>query len=291
MDKYDIIILGGGPGGYVAAIRASQLGKKVAIVEEEELGGVCLNWGCIPTKALLKNADVINVIKNASKFGVKISKYTIDWTKIINRSRNVAKRLSKGIEYLMKKNNIQIIKGRGKLIKSNIIEIENPDKSIQNIQSQHCIIATGARAKSLNNIIPDGNHIITYKEAMVLDKQPKSLIIIGAGAIGVEFAHFFNTFGTEVILIEALPNILPNEDIEISEALKKILVKRKIKILTNSLVKDAVSLKTKVKINLTDDRKFEAEKVLVSIGVIGNIENIFSIESWDRGHHIFVNHW
>lgn len=274
MEKTDVTIIGSGPGGYVAGIRASQLGKKVVIIEEEKMGGICLNWGCIPTKALLKNAEVLNVIKNASKFGVKVSDYKIDWEKIINRSRNVTKRLSKGIEYLMKKNNIQIIKGRGKLIENNIIEIEKSDKSIQNIQSQHCIIATGARAKSMSNIIPNGNQIITYKEAMILDNQPKKMIIIGAGAIGVEFAHFFNTFGTEVILIEALPYILPNEDIEISEALKKILIKRKIKIFTDSTVKEIKTLKSKVKIILTDGKTIEAEKVLMAIGVKGNIENI-----------------
>ncbi len=274
MKSYDVTIIGGGPGGYVAAIRASQLGKKVALVEAEHLGGICLNWGCIPTKALLKNADVLDIIQNASKFGINIPEYSVDWEKIIKRSRDVAKRLSKGIEYLMKKNEIDVIFGMGKLINKNTMEILKNDGNSEKIQSSHSIIATGARAKSIPGTKPDGDRIITYKKAMTLPSQPKSLIIIGAGAIGVEFAHFFNSFGTDVTIVEALPNILPVEDHEISKELSRIFKKRKIKILTDSLVKKTEAMKSKVKVHLEGGEVLEADKVIVAVGVQGNVENV-----------------
>ena len=195
MAKYDVIIIGGGPGGYVAAIKAAQLGRKVAIVEKEDLGGICCNWGCIPTKALLKNSEVLSYIKNASKYGIDIDNYSINWTKVIKRSRDVVKRLNKGIEYLIKKNNIDYIQGVAKITSSNKIEVSLNDK--QTIyEAKNIIIATGARPKYFEGMKPDGKNIITYKEAMSLDTQPKSLVIIGAGAIGIEFADFYNNFGT-----------------------------------------------------------------------------------------------
>jgi len=274
MHEYDVLILGGGPGGYVAAIRAAHLGKKTAIVECNDLGGICLNWGCIPTKALLKNADVFDIINNANKFGIEVGEVTINWSKIIKRSRDVAKRLSKGIEFLMKKNKIDYIPAQGKLIGKGKVETTDSHGKKALAFANNIIIATGARPKWFSGIKPDGKQIITYKEAMILDKQPKSLVIIGAGAIGVEFAHFFQTFGTQVTLIEALPNILPIEDNEISVELEKIFKKRKMNILTNTKVTKIEKLKTKIKVHFQGDEIVEAEKVLIALGVQGNIEDI-----------------
>ena len=273
MAKYDVIIIGGGPGGYVAAIKAAQLGRKVAIVEKEDLGGICCNWGCIPTKALLKNSEVLSYIKNASKYGIDIDNYSINWTKVIKRSRDVVKRLNKGIEYLIKKNNIEYIQGVAKITSSNKIEVSLNDK--QTIyEAKNIIIATGARPKYFPGMKPDGKNIITYKEAMSLDVQPKKIVIIGAGAIGIEFADFYNNFGTEVTVIEALSNILPVEDEDVSLELESLLKKRKINIKTNSMVEKIESLKSKVKVHLKDGEVIESEKVLVAVGVIGNTENI-----------------
>ena len=274
MHEYDVLILGGGPGGYVAAIRAAHLGKKTAIVESNDLGGICLNWGCIPTKALLKNADVFDIINNANKFGIEVGEVTINWSKIIKRSRDVAKRLSKGIEFLMKKNKIDYIPAQGKLIGKGKVETTDSHGKKALAFANNIIIATGARPKWFSGIKPDGKQIITYKEAMILDKQPKSLVIIGAGAIGVEFAHFFQTFGTQVTLIEALPNILPIEDNDISVELEKIFKKRKMNILTNTKVTKIEKLKTKIKVHFQGDEIVEAEKVLIALGVQGNIEDI-----------------
>jgi dihydrolipoamide dehydrogenase len=274
MHEYDVLILGGGPGGYVAAIRAAHLGKKTAIVESNHLGGICLNWGCIPTKALLKNADVYEIINNANKFGIEVGEVSINWGKIIKRSRDVSKRLSKGIEFLMKKNKIDYIPAEGKLLGKGKIETTDSNGKKALATANNIIIATGARPKWFSGIKPDGKQVITYKEAMILDKQPKSLVIIGAGAIGVEFAHFFQTFGTEVTLIEALPNILPIEDNEISVELEKIFKKRKMNILTNTKVKKIEKLKTKIKVHLQGDKIVEAEKALIAMGVQGNIEDL-----------------
>ena len=274
MNKYDIIIIGGGPGGYVAAIRAAQLGKKVAILESNHLGGICLNWGCIPTKALLKNAEVFETIKNAKKYGIDVGEVSVDWGKMIKRSRDVANRLSKGIEYLIKKNNIDYIPAYGKIKNaSTVIGKDSKGNKIE-YYTDSIIIATGARPKYFPGMEPDGNLVITSKEAMVLKEQPKSIAIIGAGAIGVEFAHFYKTFGTEVTLIEALPNILPVEDESISKELEKIFLKRKINILTNTLVSKLEKKTTKVKIHLKEGSLIDAEKVLIATGVKGNIEGL-----------------
>ena len=225
MSSCEVIIIGGGPGGYVAAIRAALLGKKVAVVEANHLGGICLNWGCIPTKALLKNAEVFELVQNAKKYGIETGEVSVNWEKMIKRSRDVAKRLSKGIEFLMKKNKIDYIPARGKLLESGKIETTDADGKIAEISADNIIIATGARANYFPGMEPNGKQIITYKEAMIPEIQPKSLVIIGAGAIGVEFAHFYQTFGTEVTLIEALPNILPIEDEDISKELKNLFKK------------------------------------------------------------------
>ena len=274
MDKFDVIIVGGGPGGYVAAIRAAQLGKHVAIVESNHLGGVCLNWGCIPTKALLKNADVLTIIKNASKYGIEIPEYTVKWSKVIKRSRDVARRLNKGIEFLMKKNKVTYIPARGKLIDAITVQTTSEKGDVNKISASKIIIATGARPKWFPGMEPDGDRVITSKEAMVQEEQPKSLIIIGAGAIGIEFAHFYNTYGTEVTVIEALPTILPVEDEDVSKELLGIFKKRKMNILTNTFVEKIERLKTKVKVHTKDGQIIEADKALIAVGVKGNIDDI-----------------
>ena len=273
MKKFDLIVVGGGPGGYVAAIRASQLGKKVAIVEKEHLGGICLNWGCIPTKALLKNADVLNLIKKSKSYGIKIPSYNVDWSKVIKRSRNISNRLSKGIEYLMKKNKIMVFNGTGSFIDDKTISIKSKDKNEQ-IYSENFIIATGARAKNLPGVDTDGKLILSYKEAMILEEIPKSLVIIGAGAIGVEFAHIYNTFGTKVTIIESLPRILPVEDKDISQELEKIYLKRNISLMTDAKVQKIEKLNNKVKIHIDDAKIIESEKVLIAVGVKANIDDL-----------------
>ena len=274
MRSFDVIIIGGGPGGYVAAIRAAQLGKKVAVVEANHLGGICLNWGCIPTKALLKNAEVFELVQNAKKYGIETGEVSVNWEKMIKRSRDVAKRLSKGIEFLMKKNKIDYIPARGKLLGNGKVETTDADGKITEISADNIIIAIGARAKWFPGMEPDGKQIITYKEAMIPEKQPKSLVIIGAGAIGVEFAHFYQTFGTEVTLIEALPNILPIEDEDISKELKNLFKKRKMNILTNTMVDKIEKLKSGVKVLIKGGDIVEAEQVLIAVGVQGNVENL-----------------
>ena len=272
--KYNVVVLGGGPGGYVAAIRAAQVGNKVAIVEANHLGGICLNWGCIPTKALLKNAEVFDLVKNAKKYGIEVGEVTVNWDKMIKRSRDVAKRLSKGIEFLMKKNKIDYIPAFGKLLDGTTIETKDADGKKTQLKAEKIIIATGARAKYFPGMEPDGKQIITYKEAMIPENQPKSLVIIGAGAIGVEFAHFYQTFGTEVTIIEALPNILPVEDEDISIELEKLFKKRKINIFTNTMVEKIEKNKSKVKVHLKSGEIIEADKALIAVGVQGNIENL-----------------
>ena len=272
--KYNVVVLGGGPGGYVAAIRAAKVGKKVAIVEANHLGGICLNWGCIPTKVLLKNAEVFDLVKNAKKYGIEVGEVTVNWGKMIKRSRDVAKRLSKGIEFLMKKNKIDYIPAFGKLLDGTTIETTDADGKKTQLKAEKIIIATGARAKYFPGMEPDGKQIITYKEAMIPENQPKSLVIIGAGAIGVEFAHFYQTFGTEVTIIEALPNILPVEDEDISIELEKLFKKRKMNIFTNTMVEKIEKNKSKVKVHLKSGEIIEADKALIAVGVQGNIENL-----------------
>ena len=276
MASYDIVVLGGGPGGYVSAIRSAQLGNKTAIIDYDRLGGVCLNWGCIPTKALLRSAEILNYVKNSDQFGIKIPKFSIDFVDTIKRSRDVSQRLSKGIEFLMKKNKIKHIVGRGTFKSASEISVVNGNKK-QKVEAKKIIIATGGRPKEFPGIQFDDNKIITSKEAMSLKTVPKKLIIIGAGAIGVEFAYFYNEYGSEVHLIEMMSNILPIEDEDVSKELEKNFEKSGIKIYKNSKVSKIQKLQKKVKVSIkkgSSSNTIEADMVLVAIGVTGNIEGI-----------------
>ena len=277
MKSYDIIVIGSGPGGYVTAIRASQLGFKTAIVEKESLGGVCLNWGCIPTKALIKSAQVFNYLKNANDYGLKIRDYNKDFNAVINRSRNVASGMSKGVNFLMKKNKIDVIKGYGKIKPGKKIDVQYDDGKIEEFQGNNIIIATGAKSRILPSLPQDGKKIIGYREAMTLKSQPKTIIIVGSGAIGIEFAYFYNSMGSKVTIIEYQDRLVPQEDVEISKLLEKNFKKKGIKILTNSeLVNSEVNGKI-VSATIKSGKKkdvLEAEIILSAVGVKSNIENI-----------------
>jgi len=276
MMKYDLIVIGSGPGGYVAAIRASQLGKKVAVVERESIGGICLNWGCIPTKALLKSAQVFEYLKHASDYGISAENPKVDFGAVVSRSRSVAEKMSNGVQYLFKKNKIDLIKGFAKLQKGKKVEVTDEGKS-SIYEADHIIIATGARSRELPNIKIDGKKIIGYRQAMNLAKQPKSLVVIGSGAIGSEFAYFYNAIGTEVTLIEVFPEIVPLEDIEVSKQLARSFKKSGIKVLTNSTVEEVdtkgegcqVKVKTK-----KGEEIIACDIVLSAVGIATNLENI-----------------
>ena len=276
MSKDDVIVLGSGPGGYVAAIRASQLGLKTAVIEKENLGGVCLNWGCIPTKALLKSAQVFDYLKHAEDYGLSVENPDKDFTKVVKRSRNVAEGMSKGVQFLMKKNKIDVIDGFGTLKTGKKISVEGKDGK-KDYEANHIIVATGARSRELPNLKQDGEKIIGYRQAMNLPKQPKSMIIVGSGAIGVEFAHFYNAMGTEVTIVEFLPNLVPVEDEDVSKQFEKSFKKAGIKVMTNSSVEsvdtsgDGVKAKVKTK---KGEETLEAEIVLSAVGIKTNIENI-----------------
>ena len=289
---YEIAILGGGPGGYVAAIRAGQLGIKTVVIDKDNLGGVCLNWGCIPTKSLLKNAEVFDLMKNHSNdFGITVDGLSFDFNKIIKRSRDISDKITKNVELLVKKNKVDRIRGFGKLVSKNQIDIfDNDGNKTDSINADKIIIATGARAKTFPSIPVDRKNIITSTEAMTLDKLPKDLIVIGAGAIGVEFAYFYSVFGTKVTIIEMLENILPIEDKEVSEVLEKNFKKRGIEIFTSTKVEKAEVKGEHVIVTIEKGGKkqeLKAEKVLNAIGVTGNIEGIgleeLGIET-ERGH-------
>ncbi|CUT05452.1 FAD-dependent oxidoreductase, partial [Candidatus Kryptobacter tengchongensis] len=275
-EKFDIAIIGGGPGGYVAAIRASQLGFKTALIEKDRVGGICLNWGCIPTKALLKSAELFNLVKRASEFGLKVENLGFDFKKIIQRSRQVAERLTKGVEFLLRKNNVTKISGHGFVLKPGLVGVKNEKDEIE-IQASNIIIATGARPRELHGINIDGKVIITSKEAMLLEEPPRSMIIIGAGAIGVEFAYFYNSFGTKITLLEMMSSILPNEDKEITDILAKSFQKSGIDILTGTKVVEAKAVdgQAEVKIqNESGEKTLKADLALVAIGVRGNSDDL-----------------
>ncbi|WBL24466.1 dihydrolipoyl dehydrogenase [Zunongwangia sp. HGR-M22] len=277
MSKYDIIVLGSGPGGYVTAIRASQLGFKTAIVEKENLGGVCLNWGCIPTKALLKSAEVFDYLKHAEDYGLKLENPDKDFGAVIKRSRDVANGMSKGVQFLMKKNKIDVIDGYGKLKAGKKVEVTDAKDKKTEYSADHIIVATGARSRELPNLKQDGKKVIGYREAMSLDKQPKKMIVVGSGAIGVEFAHFYNSMGTEVTIVEFLPNLVPLEDEDVSKQFERSVKKAGIKVMTNSSVESVDTsgegVKAKVKTKKGEET-LEADIVLSAVGIKTNIENI-----------------
>lgn len=276
--SYDIVILGSGPGGYVTAIRASQLGFKVAVVEKENLGGICLNWGCIPTKALLKSAQVFDYLKHASDYGLTINgSVDKDFNAVIARSRSVAEGMSKGVQFLMKKNKIEVIDGFGKVLPGKKVEVTKGDGTKSEISAQHIIIATGARSRELPNLPQDGKKVIGYRQAMTLPEQPKKMIVVGSGAIGVEFAHFYNSMGTEVTIVEFMPNIVPVEDEDVSKQFERSLKKAGINIMTNSSVEKVDTTGAGVKATVKTakgEEILEADVLLSAVGIKSNIENI-----------------
>ena len=272
MNKFDVIVLGSGPGGYVTAIRASQLGFNTAIIEKENLGGVCLNWGCIPTKALLKSAQVFEYLKHAGDYGLSVENADKDFDAVVKRSRGVADGMSKGVQFLMKKNKITVINGYGKIKSGKKIDVDGSEYS-----ANHIIIATGARSRELPSLPQDGKKVIGYREAMTLTKQPKKMIVVGSGAIGVEFAYFYNSMGTEVTIVEYLPKIVPVEDADVSKQLERSFKKSGIKIMTSAEVTSVDTSGKGVKANIKTkkgDEILEADIVLSAVGIKTNIENI-----------------
>ncbi len=275
--KYDIIVLGSGPGGYVTAIRASQLGFKVAVVERENLGGICLNWGCIPTKALLKSAQVYEYLKHVDEYGLKAKEIDKDFEAVVKRSRNVADGMSKGVQFLMKKNKIDVIYGFGKLKSGKKVVVTDQENKETEYSADHIIIATGARSRELPFLPIDGEKVIGYRQAMTLPKQPKKMIIVGSGAIGVEFAYFYNSMGTEVVIVEFLPNLVPLEDEEVSKQFEKSFKKSGIKVMTNSSVTKVDTSGKGVKATIktkNGEEIMEADVVLSAVGIKSNIEGI-----------------
>jgi len=275
--NYDVIVIGGGPGGYVAAIRASQLGLKTAVVERESMGGICLNWGCIPTKALLKSAQVFEYIKHAADYGITVSGAEHDFGAVIKRSRGIADGMSKGVGFLMKKNKVDVIMGMGKVMPGKKVQVTAADGKVSEVTGEHIIIATGGRARELPNIKIDGEKVIEYRKAMSLEKQPKSMLIIGSGAIGAEFAYLYNAMGTKITLVEFMPNIVPVEDEDISKALEKIYKKAGIVIHTNSSVESVATSGALCKVKIktpTDELNLEVEVVLSAAGMVANIEKL-----------------
>jgi dihydrolipoamide dehydrogenase len=281
-DTYDLIVIGSGPGGYVAAIRASQLGMKTAIVERENLGGICLNWGCIPTKALLRSADVYENIKHAEAYGLSVTGVSFDLTKIVDRSRKVAKQLSGGVTFLMKKNKIDVIMGTATLAKGTdapFVDVADKDGKVRRLIAKHVILATGARARTIPaaGLVPDGKLVWTYREALVPDTMPKRLLVIGSGAIGIEFASFFRSLGSEVTVVEALDRILPVEDVEISDFAAKAFTKRGIKLITSASVKSLKTGASTVTATIEAGGKtetIEADRAILAVGIVGNVENL-----------------
>ena len=274
--NYDIIVIGSGPGGYVTAIRAAQLGFKTAIIEKENLGGICLNWGCIPTKALLKSAQVFKYINHAEDFGLNKVEVSFDFPNVVQRSRSVAEKMSKGVEFLMKKNKIDVIFGTAKVKPGKKVAVEK-DGAVTEYAAEHIVLATGARSRELPNLPQDGKKVIGYRQALTLPKQPKSMIVVGSGAIGVEFAYFYATMGTEVTVVEFMPNIVPVEDEDISKHLEKSFKKAKIKVMTNASVESVDTSGEGVKAQVKTEKgvvELQADILLSAVGITANIENI-----------------
>lgn len=275
--NFDVIVLGSGPGGYVTAIRASQLGLKTAIIEREALGGICLNWGCIPTKALLKSATVFEYINHAKDYGIEVNAPKADFSGMVKRSRGVAEGMSKGVQFLMKKNKIEVIMGTGKIKAGKKIAVTDASGKVTEYSANHVIVATGGRSRILSNLPQDGKKIIGYREAMTLAEQPKSMVIVGSGAIGVEFAYFYNSIGTKVTIVEFMPNIVPVEDEEVSKALAKNFKSNGIDIMNNAEVTsvDTSGKGCKVKVKTAEgEQVIECDIVLSAVGVVANIEGI-----------------
>jgi len=297
-NTFDLAIIGGGPGGYVAAIRAAQLGMKTCVVEREHLGGICLNWGCIPTKALLRSSELFHLFNRASDFGLSASNIEFDIEKVVKRSRTVSRRLTGGVGYLMKKNKIQVFDATAKLKGSGVIGVTGKDGAgLPDVQAKHIIVATGARARSLPNLEGDGKLVWTYKEAMVPDHMPKSLLVVGSGAIGIEFASFYRTLGAEVTVVEVMDRVLPVEDEEISDLAQKAFEKQGMKILTGttveSLEKGADSVTATLKKPDGSAEAITVERVILAIGITGNVESIGLEEvgvKVDRGH-VVIDEW
>ncbi|HWD56695.1 MAG TPA: FAD-dependent oxidoreductase, partial [Stellaceae bacterium] len=276
-DAYDLVILGGGPGGYVAAIRAAQLGMKTCLVEREHLGGICLNWGCIPTKALLRTAEIFHLMHHAGDFGLSAKDISFDPKKVVARSRAVAKQLSNGVGFLMRKNKVTVVMGEGKLAGKGKIAVTKDGKQAADLEAKHIILATGARARALPGIEPDGKLVWTYKEAMVPEEIPESLLVVGSGAIGIEFASFYRDLGAEVTVVEVLPRILPVEDEEISAFAHKAFEKQGIKLHTGATVKSLKKGKDEVTATIESGGKsFEltVDRVISAVGIVGNVEGI-----------------
>ena len=274
--NYDIIVIGSGPGGYVTAIRASQLGFKTAIIEKENLGGICLNWGCIPTKALLKSAQVFKYINHAEDFGLNKVEASFDFPNVVQRSRGVAEKMSKGVEFLMKKNKIDVIFGTAKVKPGKKVAVEK-DGAVKEYTAEHIVLATGARSRELPNLPQDGKKVIGYRQALTLPKQPKSMIVVGSGAIGVEFAYFYATMGTQVTVVEFMPNIVPVEDEDVSKHLEKSFKKAKIKVMTNASVESVDTSGDGVKAQVKTEKgivELQADILLSAVGITANIENI-----------------
>jgi len=296
-NSFDLVVVGGGPGGYVAAIRAAQLGMRVALVEREHLGGICLNWGCIPTKALLRSAEVMHLMKNAAEFGLSADNISFDAAAIVKRSRGVAGKLSKGVGHLLKKNKVQVFDGEARLAGKGKLQVAKDGKDTDEISAKHIILATGARARDLPDLKADGKIIWSYKEAMVPESMPKSILVIGSGAIGIEFASFYREMGSEVTVVEVVDRILPAEDAEIAQFAHKAFEKQGMKLMTGAKVKGVTTSKTGAKVEVEDAKgkalTIEVERVILAVGITGNVENIGLEDTKvkvDRGH-VVVNEW
>jgi dihydrolipoamide dehydrogenase len=288
--QYDVVVIGAGPGGYVAAIRAAQLGLKVGLVEKENLGGVCLNWGCIPTKALLRNAEVISLLGEGKEFGFRVTGVEADFGAAVDRSRKISQRLVKGVGTLMRKNKVDVIEGTGVLKAAGEIEVSLSDGGARTLQTRNVIIATGGRARSISGITPDGERVMTYREAIVLREAPASVIVVGAGPIGMEFAHIWRTYGAEVTVVEMLPRVLPLEDKEVSTVVERAFKRRKVRMLTATRVEALEATASGVQVRVSNDEGeqiLEAERALIAIGVQPNSENL-GLETvgvrTERGH-------